>query len=250
MNIDLSGKIALVTGGSRGIGRETCIMLAKAGARVIINYNKSEEKATAVQDEIARLGSEAGIFRADVSVPDQVDSLFEFIRTTCHGIDILINNAGIIKDNLLMAMKLSDWDRVIDTNLKGAFLCTRQAAEMMMSNHSGKIINVSSIGALRGGRGQSNYASAKGGLISFTRACAVELAPKGIQVNAVLPGMIATDMSARVRKRAGERILERIPLARFGEPADVAQLIVFLASPSADYITGQAISVDGGMSIS
>jgi len=250
MNIDLSGKIALVTGGSRGIGRESCIMLAKAGARVVINYNKSEEKAEAVQGEIDALGFEASTFRADVSDPDQVDALFDFIRNTCSRLDILINNAGIIKDNLLMAMKLSDWDKVIDTNLKGAFLCTRQAAELMMNNHSGKIINVSSIGAIRGGRGQTNYASAKGGLISFTTACAVELAPKGIQVNAVLPGMIATDMSIRVRKRAGDKILERIPLARFGEPSDVAQLILFLASPAADYITGQAISVDGGMSIS
>ncbi|KPK02926.1 MAG: hypothetical protein AMK71_00575 [Nitrospira bacterium SG8_35_4] len=248
--MDLSGKIALVTGGSRGIGRESCIMLAKAGARVVINYNKSEEKAEAVQGEIDALGFEASTFRADVSDPDQVDALFDFIRNTCSRLDILINNAGIIKDNLLMAMKLSDWDKVIDTNLKGAFLCTRQAAELMMNNHSGKIINVSSIGAIRGGRGQTNYASAKGGLISFTTACAVELAPKGIQVNAVLPGMIATDMSIRVRKRAGDKILERIPLARFGEPSDVAQLILFLASPAADYITGQAISVDGGMSIS
>lgn len=250
MNIDLSGKIALVTGGSRGIGRESCIMLARAGANVIINYNKSEEKAEAVRDEIARLGGDAHTFRADVSDPDQVDALFEFIRTTHNRIDILVNNAGIIKDNLLLAMKLSDWDKVIDTNLKGAFLCTRQAAELMMNNRSGKIINISSIGAIQGGRGQANYASAKGGLISFTRACAVELAPKGIQVNAVLPGMIATDMSVRVRKRAGDRILERIPLSRFGEPSDVAGLIVFLASSSADYITGQAVSVDGGMSIS
>jgi 3-oxoacyl-[acyl-carrier protein] reductase len=250
MNIDLSGKIALVTGGSRGIGRECCIMLAKAGARVVINYNKSEEKAEALQGEITGLGFEAGAFRADVSDPGQVDALFDFIRNTCSRLDILVNNAGIIKDNLLIGMKLSDWDKVIDTNLKGAFLCSRQAAELMMNNHSGKIINVSSIVAIRSVRGQSNYASAKGGLISFTRACAVELAPKGIQVNAVLPGMIATDMSLRARKRAGDRILERIPMARFGEPSDVAQLILFLASPAADYITGQAISIDGGMSIS
>jgi len=250
MNIDISGKTALVTGGSRGIGRETCVMLAKAGATVIINYNKSDEKAMEAEREITAEGGRAAVFRADVSDPDQVDALFAFIKTTYGKIDILVNNAGIIKDNLLLAMKLSDWDRVIDTNLKGAFLCTRQAAELMMNSHSGKIINVSSIGAIQGGRGQSNYASAKGGLISFTRSCAVELAPKGIQVNAVLPGMIATDMSVRVRKRAGERILERIPSGRFGEPRDVAQLILFLASPSADYITGQAIGVDGGMSVS
>jgi len=250
MQIDLSNKIALVTGASRGIGRETSIQLAKAGAKVIINYNRSREKATEVKEEIMRSGAEAEIFQADVSQPEEVKALFDFIRDKYNRIDILVNNAGIIKDNLLLTMKLSDWDKVLDVNLKGAFLCTQQAAEMMMVNHSGKIINISSIGAIRGGRGQTNYASAKGGLIAFTKACAVELAEKGIQVNAVLPGMIVTDMSSRVRKRAGDKILERIPIARFGEPLDIANLIVFLASDKADYITGQAISVDGGLSIS
>ena len=250
MNIDLSNKIALVTGGSRGIGRETCILLSKAGAKVIINYNKSAEKAEEVRKAITDSGSDADIFQTDLSVPDDVKALFDFIRGKYNRLDILVNNAGIIKDNLLLAMELSEWDQVIDTNLRGAFLCTKYAAEMMMANHSGKIINISSIGAIKGGRGQTNYASAKGGLISFTRSCAVELAGKGIQVNAVLPGMIATDMSSRVRKRAGEKILEQIPVNRFGEPVDVANLIVFLASDKADYITGQAISVDGGLSIS
>ena len=250
MKIDLSGKVALVTGASRGIGRETGIQLAKAGAKVIINYNKSKENAGEVKDEITKSGNEAEIFQADVSNPEEVGDLFAFIRDKYNKLDILVNNAGIIKDNLLLAMKLSDWDRVLDTNLGGAFLCTRQAAEMMMANHAGKIINISSIGAIRGGRGQTNYASAKGGLISLTTASAVELAGKGIQVNAVLPGMVVTDMSSRVRKRAGDRILERIPANRYGDPCDIANLIVFLASNNADYITGQAISVDGGMSIS
>jgi len=249
MNIDLSGKVALVTGASRGIGRETAILLGQAGARVIINYNRSKEKADEVREAITGSGHEAEIFQADVSKPEEVKALFDFIRDTYKTIDILVNNAGVIKDNLLLAMELSEWDKVLDTNLRGAFLCTRQAAEIMMANHSGKIINMSSVGAIRGGRGQTNYASAKGGLISFTTACAVELAPKGIQVNAVLPGMIVTDMSSRVRKRAGDKILERIPAGRFGEPSDIAKLVVFLASGSADYITGQAISVDGGMSI-
>lgn len=250
MNIDLSNKIALVTGGSRGIGRETSIRLAEAGAKVIINYNKSKEKVEALKDEIIASGAEADIYQADVSVSEEVEALFEYIKGKYKRIDILVNNAGIIKDNLLIAMRLKEWDKVLDTNLRGAFLCTRLAAEMMMANHSGKIINVSSIGAIRGGRGQTNYASAKGGLISFSNACAVELASKGIQVNSVLPGMVVTDMSTRARKRAGDKILERIPAERFGEPADIANLIVFLASEKADYITGQAISVDGGMSIS
>jgi 3-oxoacyl-[acyl-carrier protein] reductase len=250
MNIDLSNKVALITGASRGIGRETAIQLGQAGARVIINYNRAKEKADEVREAITDSGHEAEIFQADVSKPEEVKALFSFIRDKYRTIDILVNNAGVIKDNLLLAMELSEWDKVLDTNLRGAFLCTQQAAEIMMANHSGKIINISSIGAIRGGRGQTNYASAKGGLISFTTACAVELAPKGIQVNAVLPGMIVTDMSSRVRKRAGDKILERIPAARFGEPADIAKLVVFLASGNAEYITGQAISVDGGMSIS
>lgn len=250
MALDLTGKIALVTGGSRGIGRETSLLLSRAGAKVIINYNKSKEKAEELREEISRNGLEADIFQADISKPDEVKALFEFIRKKYERLDILVNNAGIIKDNLLLSMELSDWDTVHDVNLRGAFLCTRAAAEMMMTNHSGKIINISSIGAIRGGRGQTNYASAKGGLISFTRACAVELAGKGIQVNAILPGMILTKMSTRVRKRAGEKILEKIPAAKFGEPVDVANIVVFLASNKADYITGQAISVDGGLSIS
>jgi 3-oxoacyl-[acyl-carrier protein] reductase len=250
MALDLTGKIALVTGGSRGIGRETSLLLSRAGAKVIINYNKSKEKAEELREEISRNGLEADIFQADISKPDEVKALFEFIRKKYERLDILVNNAGIIKDNLLLSMELSDWDTVHDVNLRGAFLCTRAAAEMMMTNHSGKIINISSIGAIRGGRGQTNYASAKGGLISFTRACAVELAGKGIQVNAILPGMILTKMSTRVRKRAGEKILEKIPAAKFGEPVDVANVVVFLASNKADYITGQAISVDGGLSIS
>lgn len=250
MNIDLSNKVALVTGASRGIGRETAIHLAKAGARVIINFNKSKEKADEVREAIISSGHEAEIFQADVSNPEEVKALFDFIRNKFNKLDILVNNAGIIKDDLLLSMKLSDWNKVLDTNLRGAFLCSQHAAEIMMASHSGKIINLSSTSAIRGGRGQTNYAAAKGGIISFTISCAVELAGKGIQVNAVLPGMIATDMSSRVRKRAGDMILEKIPASRFGEPADVASLIVFLASGRADYITGQAIPVDGGLSIS
>ena len=250
MNIDLTDKVALVTGASRGIGRATALLLAKVGAKVIINFRKSEEKAAELRKDISAAGGEAEIFKADIAKPEDVQALFNFVRTKYGRIDILVNNAGIIKDNLLLTMNLKEWDSVLDTNLRGAFLCTQSAAEMMMTNHSGKIINISSIVALNATRGQANYASAKGGLISFTRTCAVELSGKGIQINAVLPGMIVTDMSTRVLKRAGERILERIPAGRYGEPEDVAKLIVFLCSSHADYITGQAISVDGGMSIS
>ncbi|UCF87571.1 MAG: 3-oxoacyl-ACP reductase FabG [Nitrospiraceae bacterium] len=249
MNIDLTGKIALVTGGSRGIGRECSMLLSNAGAKVIINYHKSGVKAEEIREELSQRGRESWIVQADIANPEEVSRLFEYVKKEFGKLDILVNNAGIIRDNLLLALELKDWNSVHDVNLRGPFLCTKYAVEMMMPNHSGKIINISSTGAIRGGRGQTNYASAKGGLVSFTRACAVELAGKGIQVNAILPGMIVTEMSSRVRKRAGEKILEKIPLARFGEPVDIAGLAVFLASDRADYITGQAIPVDGGMSI-
>ena len=250
ITIDLSGKVAVVTGASRGIGKECARTLAAAGALVILNYNKSAEKAEAAVREICDLNGRAECFGADVSQPEEVQRLFEHVRKIHGGIDILVNNAGIIRDKLLLSMELSDWDKVMDLNLKGVFLCTRSAAEMMMHKHSGKIVNISSISAIKGGRGQTNYASAKGGIISFTRACAVELAGKNIQVNAVLPGMIVTDMSSRTRKLAGDAILKSIPAGRFGEPSDVARMVLFFASELSDYVSGQAISVDGGMTIS
>jgi len=250
MKLDVSGKIALVTGASRGIGRECSKLLAKAGAEVVVNYNKSKEEAEKVLDEISNDCGRAEMVQADIAQPEEVQALFDHIRKKFSKLDILVNNAGIIRDRLLLNMELSDWDRVIDTNLRGAFLCSKYAVELMLPHHSGKIINISSVNAVRAGRGQTNYASSKGALLSFTRACAVELSGRGIQVNAVLPGMIVTDMSKRVRKLAAEDIMKSIPAGRFGEPSDVAHLVLFLASDRADYITGQAIAVDGGMSIS
>lgn len=250
ITIDLTGKVALVTGGAKGIGRDCCLSLSKAGAHVIINFSRSAGDAETLLAEILEAGGKAEIFQADISVPDKVQTLFDHIRNRHDRLDILVNNAGIIRDKLLLMMDLADWDKVHDINLRAAFLCTRLAAEMMMKNHDGRIINISSIGAVRCSRGQTNYASSKGGLISFTRACAVELSGKGIQVNAVLPGMIVTKMSSRVRKLAGEELLKAIPAGRFGEPSEVANLVLFLASDLAGYITGQAISVDGGMSVS
>ena len=250
MNIDLSDRIALVTGGSGGIGSACCQSLATAGAYVLIHCNRSTEKAEVLKDEIEGAGKRADILQANISHPDEVEALFENIRKKYEKLDILVNNAGIIKDNLLLALSVSDWDRVNNVNLRGAFLCSKFAAELMITRHCGKIINISSIGAIRVVRGQGNYAAAKGGLLSFTKACAVELAGKGIQVNAVLPGIIETKMTKRAIKRAGQRMLDRIPQQRFGYPADVADLVVFLASDRSRYITGQAITVDGGLSLS
>ena len=250
MKLDLNGKVALVTGGARGIGLAICTAFTQAGAHVIINYHRSKEAAEKLRDDIETHGGVAQIVQADIGKPEEVAALFGFIRKDLDRLDILVNNAGIIKDNLLLRMELTEWDRVHDVNLRGAFLCTRYALEMMMPYHAGKVINIASVNAMKGGRGQVNYVAAKGGLIAFTRACAVELSGKGIQVNAVLPGMIVTEMSQRIRKRVGDRMLKEIPSERFGEPIDVANLVLFLASDKSNYITGQAVAVDGGLSIS
>jgi 3-oxoacyl-[acyl-carrier protein] reductase len=247
--IDLAGKLALVTGGSRGIGRATCERLAAAGADVVVNYRASESDATATVAAIASAGGHARAIRADVSSAAEVEALFAEVQARWGALDVLVNNAGVIADALVAAMEPGEWDRVLEVDLRGAFLCTRAALPLMLPRHAGKIVNVGSVAAVRGGRGQSNYAAAKGGLVAFTRACAVELAPKGIQVNAVLPGMIETEMSARVRRRGGERLLAAIPAGRFGSAEEVAQVIAFLASPLADYVTGQALGVDGGMGV-
>ncbi|MCG6552613.1 MAG: glucose 1-dehydrogenase [Candidatus Magnetominusculus sp. LBB02] len=248
MHIDLTGKTALVTGGARGIGRQVCLSLAAAGASVIINYSKSDEAALSLQSEIG--GAAVACLKADVSKEDEVRAMFGQVRKTHKRLDILVNNAGIIKDNLLIAMEQPEWDKVLDINLKGTFLCAKYAAEQMMAQKAGRIINIASVAALKSSRGQSNYAASKGGVVAFTRAIAVELAPKGILVNAILPGMIVTQMSERVRKRAQDAILAAIPLGRYGLPEDVAALVVFLASEFSSYITGQAIPVDGGMTVS
>ncbi|MBV6342215.1 SDR family NAD(P)-dependent oxidoreductase [Candidatus Magnetobacterium casense] len=245
--MSLTDRIAIVTGGARGIGREISLRLAGAGATVIAIYKGSEGLAASLLPE---LGGDSEIFKADITQESEVRGLFEHVRKKHGRLDILINNAGVINDKLLLAMELSHWQGVMDVNLKAVFLCSRMAAELMIVNHCGKIVNLASVAAVKCTRGQSNYAASKGGVISFTRACAVELAPKGIQVNAVLPGMILTDMSKRVRKRAGEEVLKDIPAGRFGTPGDVADLVLFLSSPASEYITGQAIAVDGGLSVS
>lgn len=247
MKIDLSGKIALVTGGGRGIGRACCVALAEAGASVAINYSRSAEAAEEARAEIEAAGGRAIVYQADVSSFKEAAAMFEKVKADFGTLDILVNNAGVIHDTLLLTMKPEGWRKVLGVSLDGAYHCTKAAGEIMLRKRAGKVISISSVAGVAGGGGQTNYASAKAGVIAFMRACAAEMGKRGIQFNAVLPGMIVTDMSARARERAGETILERIPAGRFGEPEDVAGLVVFLASPQADYINGQAIAVDGGL---
>ncbi len=247
MKIDLSGKIALVTGGGRGIGRACCMALARAGASVAINYSRSAEAAEEVWAEIEAAGGQARTYLADVSSFEDVTAMFDQVKADFGTIDILVNNAGVIHDTLLLTMKPTGWRKVLGVSLDGAYHCTKAAGEIMLRKRSGKVISISSVIGVLGGAGQTNYASAKAGIIAFMRACAAEMGKRGIQFNTILPGMIVTDMSERVREKGGDAILQRIPAGRFGEPEDVAKLVVFLASEESNYINGQAIAVDGGL---
>lgn len=245
----LDGKLALVTGGSRGIGRAIVLALAKAGANVIINYAGNEEKALEVLDSVKELGSDGEIVKADVGKAQEVDTMIKNIIKEYKKIDILVNNAGIVRDNLIMRMKDEEWQKVLETNLTGAFNCIRSVTRPMMKQRAGKIINISSVVGLSGNISQANYSAAKAGLIGLTKSTARELASRNINVNAVAPGYIITEMTDQLSDNVKDEILMSIPLKRLGNPEDVAQLVLFLAGPSTDYITGQVISVDGGMRI-
>ena len=241
----LTGKKAIVTGASRGIGLAIATELAREGADVAI-------LSTSVKEDLAaKLSAELGVqvksYACDVANSETVQSVFKQIIADMGTVDILVNNAGITRDGLLMRMKDEDFDAVIATNLRSVFLCTRAVARTMMGNRSGHIVNVSSINALRGQAGQSNYAAAKAGVIGLTRTNAMELASRGITVNAVAPGFIDTDMTAKLGAEIREKYASQIPLGRLGQPEDVAKLVVFLASDDAKYITGQIIGVDGGL---
>ncbi len=241
----LKGKVAIVTGASRGIGRATALALAAEGAQVVVNYASSSASADQVVAEIIGMGGDAIALAADVSKSDEVDALFAAAMEKWGRIDVLVNNAGITRDTLLLRMKLEDWQAVIDLNLTGVFLCTRAASKIMLKQKSGRIVNITSVAGQMGNPGQANYSAAKAGVIGFTKTVAKELAPRGITVNAVAPGFIATDMTADLK---AEPILQFIPLARYGQPEEVAGMIRFLAAdPAAAYVTGQVMNVDGGM---
>jgi 3-oxoacyl-[acyl-carrier protein] reductase len=242
----LEGQVAVVTGASRGIGRAVAIALAAEGAKVVVNYANSSQAAEAVVTEIEKLGSEAIALQADVAQADQVEALFNAVMAQWGRIDVLVNNAGIAKDTLLIRMKLEDWQAVIDLNLTGVFLCTKAAGKIMLKQRSGRIINVTSVVGEMGNAGQGNYSASKAGVIGFTKSIAKELASRGITVNAVAPGFITTDMTADLK--LGDEVLKLIPLGRYGHPEEVAGLIRFLAADAAAaYITGQVMNVDGGM---
>lgn len=241
------GTVALVTGASRGIGRAIALDLAREGATVVINYSSSAEQAARTAAEIEAAGGQAVAWPANVAEEKEVVSLFRRVRSELGRLDILVNNAGIIKDGWLMMMGASKWDEVINVNLRGCFLCTREAMKIMANQKQGVIINIASTSGVAGQEGQLNYSASKGGIIAFTRGLAREGAPHGIRANAVAPGFIETDMVRRMDPARLKQYIEMIPLKRMGKPEEVAYLVSFLASPRAAYITGKVFTIDGGL---
>lgn len=241
------GKVALVTGASRGIGRAIALALAAEGADVAVNYAGSEAAAKEVAAEIEAMGRKAFVIQADIAFTEASTAMVDAVVKEFGRVDVLVNNAGITRDGLLMRMKEEDWDAVITTNLKGVFNCTKAAIKYMMKQKSGNIVNISSIVGVMGNAGQANYCAAKAGVIGFTKATAKEVAARGIRVNAIAPGFIKTDMTSVLSEKVVEAMLAGIPLNRLGETEDIAKAVLFLASSDANYITGQTLHVDGGM---
>ena len=247
--MSLQGKCALVTGGSRGIGRAVCLELARQGARVAVNYAgnaaAAEETVKACQD----LGAEAFAIQADVADAAACDAMVKEVLARFGRVDILVNNAGVTRDGLMLTMKESDWDTVLDTNLKGAFQCMKAVYRPMMKQKYGRVVNLSSIVGIRGNAGQANYAASKAGLIGLTKSMAKELAARNVTVNAVAPGFIDTDMTAALPEKARESMLGTIPMGQLGQAEDVAKAVAFFAGDEAAYVTGQVLCVDGGMAV-
>ncbi len=252
MSNALAGRVAVVTGagrGGRGIGRGIAVALAAAGADVVITARTNIADAEAVAAECSALGVKSLAVVADISDESSVESLFKTTMDSFGRVDILVNNAGITRDTLLLRMSTEQWDSVIDANLKGAFLCSRAASKIMLRQKSGRIVNIASVNGLRGSAGQTNYSASKAGLIGFSRSLAKELASRGITVNVVAPGFIDTQMTDAFEGEAREQLLKTIPLGRFGQAEDVGAAVAFFASPSASYITGQVLTVDGGLTV-
>ena len=245
----LAGKVAIVTGSSRGIGRAIAVELARRGSKVIVNYRANALAAGEVVDLIRSNGGEAEAAQADVSVADDAQKLVASALDAFGTVDILVNNAGITRDTLLMRMSEDDWDAVLNTNLKGAFNCSKAILRTFLRKKSGRIINIGSIVGLTGNAGQVNYSAAKAGLVGLTKSLAREIASRGVTVNLVAPGYVLTDLTGDLSEEIVEKILEQIPLGRRGKPEEIATTVAFLASDDASYITGQAICVDGGMAM-
>ncbi len=247
MLLSLKDKVALVTGGSRGIGRAIATTLAEAGAAVVVNYKSNQDAADEVVRAIEAREGQALAVQADVSQSAEVERLFKTVLERFGKIDILVNNAGITRDNLLLRMREEDFDAVLNTNLRGVYLCTKAALRPMTRARAGRIINITSVVGLMGNAGQANYAAAKAGIVGFTKSTAREIASRGITVNAIAPGYVDTELTGVLSEQIRAAILESIPLGRLGTPQDVASAVCFLASDAAAYITGQTLTVDGGM---
>lgn len=245
----LENKVALVTGAGRGIGRAIAIALAKEGAEVIVNYNGSEERAKEVKQTIEENGGKASVYKCNVSDFEACETMIKDVVKEYGHLDILVNNAGITRDGLIMKMKEEDFDAVLNVNLKGTFNTIRHSVRQMLKQRSGKIINISSVSGILGNAGQANYAASKAGVIGLTKTMARELGSRGITVNAIAPGFVDTEMTGVLSEEIRENACRQIILGRFGKPEDIANVAVFLASDKADYITGQVISVDGGMNV-
>lgn len=243
----LDGKIAVVTGASRGIGRAIALQLASEGANVVVNYSGNVEKANQVVEEIKKLGKNAIAVKANIADNEAVQNLMNKAIEEFGAIDILVNNAGITRDNLIMRMKEAEWDDVLNTNLKGVFLCTKAVTRQMMKQRSGRIINISSIVGVMGNAGQANYVAAKAGVIGLTKTTARELASRNILVNAIAPGFITTEMTDELPEEIKSAMLAQIPVAKLGQPENIAKAVVFFASDDSSYITGQTLHVDGGL---